>query len=156
MKQEIRDNFSTIPETIKNLKILRIIDISYNPFVSLETFKYLFSNPNLTIISDFTSSVNYKLTIDGLNKPEKVKKLWMDHNYEGIMQYYTHPIVEIAQKYAQDSKSLTNHERLRLETEPTNEVRDILEFSLPKNDPILKIINDKLKIHLTNGFGLMR
>jgi hypothetical protein len=44
----------------------------------------------------------------------------------------------------------------RLKTEATNEVRDILELSLPNTDLILKILNEKLKIKLTNGFGLMR
>ena len=71
------------------------------------------------------------------------------------MQYYTPPIAEIAQQYAQNPNSLTNHELKRLETEATNEVRDILELSLPTTDPILKFINEKLKIDLNNGFGLM-
>nr|WP_147663016.1 leucine-rich repeat domain-containing protein [Candidatus Prometheoarchaeum syntrophicum]QEE16135.1 Leucine Rich repeats (2 copies) [Candidatus Prometheoarchaeum syntrophicum] len=151
-----RNNFTRIPENIKHLKNLESIDISYNPFVSLESFRYLFFNPALTIISDFASSKNYKLSIGGLTIPKEVKNYWHEKNYEGIMQYYTPPIIEIAQKYAHNPKSLTHHELKRLETEVTEKERRILELTLPKNDPILRIINEKLKIELSNGFGLMR
>ncbi len=51
---------------------------------------------------------------------------------------------------------MTDHELERLKFEATQDVRDILELSLPKNDPILKIINEKLKIELNNGLELMR
>ncbi len=151
-----RNNFTRIPENIEYLKNLESIDISYNPFISLESFKYLFYNPKLSITSHFTSRTEHYLTIGGLKIPEKVKTLWHEKNYEGIMQYYTPPIIEIAQKYAHNPKSLTNHELKRLETEVTEKERRILELTLPKNDPILRIINEKLKIELSNGFGLMR
>ena len=151
-----RNKFPKIPEYIKNLNNLKKIDISYNPFVSLESFKYLFSNPNLTIKSDFAIATYFKQTIGGLEIPKEVKNYWYERNYEKIMQYYTPPITEIAQIYAQNPKSLKNNELERLRTEATKEERNIIELSLPKNDPILKIINDKLKIDLKNGFGLMR
>ncbi|QEE16549.1 leucine-rich repeat domain-containing protein [Promethearchaeum syntrophicum] len=143
-----RNNFTTIPEYIKNLKNLKSIDIDKNPFVSLESFKFLYSNRKLII--------NGKQSIGSLNIPKKIKNLWFDGKYDEIMQYYTPPITEIAQKYAQDPKSLTGLEFERLETEATNEVRDILELSLPKDDSMLKIINDKLKFGLRNGLKLMR
>lgn len=151
-----KNNFSTIPETIKNLKNLKTIDISYNPFFSLESFKYLFSNPELSITSHFDIADYFKLTIGGLEIPKEVKNYWYERNYEKIIEYYTPPIAEIAQKYAQNPNSLTNHELIRLETEATNKVRDILELSLRDNDPILEMINRKFKIDLNNGLGIMR
>ncbi len=146
------NSFTKIPECIKNLKNLKTIDIGHNRFVSLETFKYLFSNPNLTIDRRFQDSFSFYPD----TTPIKVLNYWYSRKYEKIMQYYTLSISEIAQKYAQNPKSLTHHELERLRFEATKDVRDILELSLPKDDPILKIINDKLKFELKNGFGLMR
>jgi len=142
-----KNNFSKIPEYIKSLQNLESIDIGNNPFVSLESFKFLFSNPKLIL--------NLEQSIGSLNIPKKIINLWFDKKYDEIMQYYTPPITEIAQKYAQNPKSLTGHEFERFETEATNVVRDILELSLPKNDSMLKIINEKLKIDLNNGLKLM-
>ncbi len=147
------NNFAKIPEYLKNLKT---IDISNNPFISLESFKYLFSNPNLTITSRLGPMDEKYYSINSLKIPKKVKDYWYDGNYEKIIHYYTPSISEIAQKYAQAPKSLTNREIERLKDEATIEERNILELSLPKNDPILKIINEKLKINLKNGFELMR
>lgn len=146
------NNFRKIPECIKHLKSLKSIDIGHNFFVSLESFKYIFSNPNLTIDRRFRDGFSFYPD----TTPKEVINYWYAGNYEKIMQYYTPPIAEIAQKYAKYPKSLTNHEIERLKFEAAKEERDILELSLSKDDPILKIINEKLKIQLRNGLGLMR
>ena len=109
--QNISGNkFSKIPEHIKNLKNLKTINISNYPFISLESFKYFFSNPNLTITSLLDPMSGKFFSIDSLKIQKKVKDFYYDGNYEKIMQYYTPPIADITQNYALNPKSLANHE----------------------------------------------
>jgi len=140
------NNLSSLPTIIGNLTSLEKLNFDENKLSSLPT-----------TIGNLTSLV--ELNLGNNNFTEKCKQLLkisrLSERFAEIFAYYQKSTQNLAVQYVADSLSLTSDEVDRLIHEADHHIRQILEQSLPNDDPVVLKINKRMRIELNKDYKIM-
>ena len=90
-------------------------------------------------------------------KKKKPKEIWNKISEEDVDPFHIHKTtLDLAQQLIQNVKALTEDELERLYAEGSYKERKLLEAHLPPDHPILKKIDEKLKIEISNGLTILK
>ena len=110
-------------------------------------------NP-LVCLSNIPLEILRIASISPNNLIPKGKLLYESQDFNGLYQYYQKSPKILALQYINNTKSLTNDEKLRLSHELTKKDIKVLENSLPADDPILRKIIERYSLELSSGYKI--
>ncbi|WP_371806241.1 leucine-rich repeat domain-containing protein [Candidatus Lokiarchaeum ossiferum] len=173
----VGSNFlSSLPPSLKNIPFLNYINIGMNHFQTIPNWVLLVPNKGIGR-NPFRSLHNFKFHSDGkfylsiidpLSLPDKIRQLvekariyGMDYEHDPtkaalfddlmaqLETYYALSTMDLAAKFVSNGK-LSDDEWIRLVHEATFEERDYLESHLSVDHPLLKTLNQRLRIEGTD------
>ena len=165
------NQLKSLPTNFENLQNLRRLVLVQNSFTKIPSvicniesleFLYLFENPikslpicikNLTNLREFSfDSENLEVIPDFFKEMHSLVYLGSKYNYK----YFPKTLIEYAQQYCKDPKSLTQEEKDYLIYKSSILERILLEANLPPTDPILSQITKRMTTISNSGLEILR